>query len=53
MQRLLERAIKDILNDPKAKPGEKLKAVEKGCALLALRHKIGESGGGGGFFPTA
>jgi hypothetical protein len=36
----LEKAIIEILNNPKAKPGERNAAIANGVKLLATRHSI-------------
>jgi hypothetical protein len=44
------RALSSVMKDPKASTSEKLKAIEIGVKLLAVRHKIKEpddDGGGG------
>ena len=46
----VSRALTAVMRDAKATPGEKLKAIEIGVKLLAVRHKIkeGDDGDGGG-----
>jgi hypothetical protein len=47
------RALANVMKDPKASTSEKLKAIEIGVKLLAVRHKIKEpddDGGGGMMF---
>jgi hypothetical protein len=36
----LEKAVLDILNNPKSKPGERLAAVANGVRIVGIRHKI-------------
>ena len=46
----LSRALAALMKDPKASAAERLKAIEIGVKLLAVRHKIKEpddDGGGG------
>jgi len=48
----LEDAVTAVLDNPKTKSGERIKAVEVGSRLLMIRHRI-EGGGGddsGSFF---
>lgn len=47
---LLEKSVRDILRSKDTKPADRLKAIEQGARLLAIRHKIEEGGGGGSFF---
>ena len=46
----LEQAIKAILTDKDTRPGDRLKAVEIGAKLLAIKHKIEGSGDAGSYF---
>lgn len=48
----LEKAVSDILGDPKAKVGDRLKAIEMGAKVAAIRHRIDGGGEGedGNFF---
>lgn len=39
--KLLEAGVKKVLKSKEAKPGERLQAVQAGCKLLAIRHKLG------------
>jgi hypothetical protein len=48
--KLLERAVADVLSDKEARRSDKLKAVEIGSKLLAIRHKIDGGGESDGSF---
>jgi hypothetical protein len=50
-RKVLEKAVRDILTNPEASTSEKLKAVEQGSELLALRLKFDPSKDSGGFMP--
>ena len=51
---LLEKGVRDVLSDKDARRSDKLKAVEIGSKLLAIRHKIdGGDGSDGSFFSKA
>lgn len=46
--KLLEDGVRDVLKSPEASPADKLKAIDTGAKLLAIRHKIDTSEGGDG-----
>ena len=46
---LLEKGVKDVLTSKRSNPADRLKAVDSGIKLLAIRHKIG-GGDEGNFF---
>ena len=48
--KLLEAGVRDVLRDKEAKRSDKLKAVEIGSKLLAIRHKIDGGDDAGSFF---
>jgi hypothetical protein len=50
--KLLEAGVREVLRDKDAKRGDKLKAVEIGSKLLAIRHKIDGADDSGSFFAT-
>jgi hypothetical protein len=48
----LEQEVRKVLRDKNIEPAERLKAIEVGAKLLAIRHKIEDGIGGqsGSFF---
>lgn len=46
--KLLEDGVRAVLQDKDASPADKLKAIDAGAKLLAIRHKIETSEGGDG-----
>jgi hypothetical protein len=50
--KLLEDGIRKILKDPNAKLADRLKAIETGAKLLAIRHKVEGGGTDGSFFAS-
>jgi len=50
--KLLEKGVRDVLNDKDAKAADRLKAIEIGAKLLQVRYRIKGSEGGedGSFF---
>jgi hypothetical protein len=46
----LEREIRKVLKDPDISPSDRLKAIEAGAKLLAVRHKVTGESGDGSFF---
>lgn len=46
----LEKAIRQVLNDPDATVGERVQAIRAGTAIATARHKIDGGDEGGGFF---
>jgi hypothetical protein len=46
----LENAVRAVLKDKEAKRGDRLKAIEVGTKLLAIRHKIDGGDDAGSFF---
>jgi hypothetical protein len=39
----LEKAVEAVLNDDRASPADRVKAIEAGARLLAIKHKVGGS----------
>jgi hypothetical protein len=37
----LEKAVEAVLNDESASPADRIKAIEAGTRLLAIKHKVG------------
>jgi len=48
--KLLEDGVRAVLRDKQAKMSDRLKAVEIGSKLLAIRHKIDGADDSGSFF---
>jgi hypothetical protein len=48
----LQKSVQTILDDPKTKTADRLKAIEAGAKLLTIRHRLegGEGGQDGSFF---
>lgn len=46
----LEKSILDMLEKPRLPNAEKLKAIEAGVKVLAIKHKIDGGGQDGAFF---
>jgi hypothetical protein len=47
-----EAGIRAVLNDPKAKVSDRLKAVEIAAKLLMIKHKIDGGSADGSFFSS-
>jgi len=47
---LLERGVREIVKNRKSSKGDKLKAIDAGTKLLAIRHKINGGDDSKGFF---
>lgn len=50
LSEVLEAAIRAVLKNKETKPADRLKAIEAGAKLLAIRHKIEGGGDAGNFF---
>lgn len=50
LSEVLEAAIREVLKNKDTKPADRLKAIEAGAKLLAIRHKIEGGGDAGNFF---
>lgn len=50
LSEVLEAAIRSVLKDKETKPSDRVKAIEAGAKLLAIRHKIEGGGDAGNFF---
>ena len=46
----LKAAVKKVLDNPKSKPGEVLKAIEAGAKLLMIESKIDGTAPGSSYF---
>jgi hypothetical protein len=46
----LEKAIRNVLKDQSLEPADRIKAIQAGTHLLAVKHKIRPSDDGEGFF---
>lgn len=46
----LENAVRSALRDKTLKTSDKIKVIEAGAKLLAIRHKIDDGGSGGSNF---